>query len=197
MQGFVCNLCPCLEYWCIVLCILLSRGYYIVVVPLKKQRPGKFLKPWDNPDEMNLEEVRKVQIWHFKFQVFFCYPVIVVSFLTGSTSLCAHAPQFFLKAGKKQVEGVKRAGGTADESSWLTQIAAESTVHMEMRTWSSHQELCKLNPHSPPPPPPPLCVCGNYLKSCIRPACLFSFQAELGYCVCTKHLTTFIFSQLR
>lgn len=33
------------------------RGYYIVVVPLKKQRPGKFIKLWDNPDEMNLEEV--------------------------------------------------------------------------------------------------------------------------------------------
>lgn len=34
-----------------------SRGYYIVVVPLKKQRTGKFHKPWDSPDEMNLEEV--------------------------------------------------------------------------------------------------------------------------------------------
>ncbi|XP_056613871.1 receptor-type tyrosine-protein phosphatase delta-like isoform X17 [Triplophysa dalaica] len=33
------------------------RGYYIVVVPLKKQRPGKFIKLWDNPDEMNLEEL--------------------------------------------------------------------------------------------------------------------------------------------
>lgn len=28
-----------------------------MVVPLKKQRTGKFFKPWDNPDEMNLEEV--------------------------------------------------------------------------------------------------------------------------------------------
>ncbi|XP_037116513.1 receptor-type tyrosine-protein phosphatase S-like isoform X16 [Syngnathus acus] len=35
------------------------RAYYIVVVPLKKQRSGKFLKPWDNPDEMNLEELLK------------------------------------------------------------------------------------------------------------------------------------------
>ncbi|XP_045067879.1 receptor-type tyrosine-protein phosphatase delta-like isoform X28 [Coregonus clupeaformis] len=35
------------------------RGYYIVVVPLKKQRTGKFLKPWDSPDEMNLEELLK------------------------------------------------------------------------------------------------------------------------------------------
>uniref|UniRef100_A0A3Q2Y962 Receptor-type tyrosine-protein phosphatase S n=1 Tax=Hippocampus comes TaxID=109280 RepID=A0A3Q2Y962_HIPCM len=32
-------------------------AYYIVVVPLKKQRSGKFVKPWDNPDEMNFEEV--------------------------------------------------------------------------------------------------------------------------------------------
>ncbi|XP_036406846.1 receptor-type tyrosine-protein phosphatase delta-like isoform X7 [Megalops cyprinoides] len=35
------------------------QGYYIVVVPLKKQRGGKFVKPWDNPDEMNLEELLK------------------------------------------------------------------------------------------------------------------------------------------
>nr|XP_023837631.1 receptor-type tyrosine-protein phosphatase delta-like isoform X18 [Salvelinus alpinus] len=35
------------------------RGYYIVVVPLKKQRTGKYLKPWDSPDEMNLEELLK------------------------------------------------------------------------------------------------------------------------------------------
>ncbi|XP_017269863.1 receptor-type tyrosine-protein phosphatase delta isoform X22 [Kryptolebias marmoratus] len=35
------------------------RGYYVVVVPLKKQRTGKFSKPWDNPDEMNLEELLK------------------------------------------------------------------------------------------------------------------------------------------
>ncbi|XP_072232148.1 receptor-type tyrosine-protein phosphatase delta-like isoform X26 [Leuresthes tenuis] len=35
------------------------RGYFIVVVPLKKQRTGKFFKPWDSPDEMNLEELLK------------------------------------------------------------------------------------------------------------------------------------------
>ncbi|XP_036372816.1 receptor-type tyrosine-protein phosphatase delta-like isoform X8 [Megalops cyprinoides] len=35
------------------------KGYYIVVVPLKKQRAGKFVKPWDSPDEMNLEELLK------------------------------------------------------------------------------------------------------------------------------------------
>uniref|UniRef100_A0A3B3WRS1 Receptor-type tyrosine-protein phosphatase S n=1 Tax=Poecilia mexicana TaxID=48701 RepID=A0A3B3WRS1_9TELE len=35
------------------------RGYYIVVVPLKKQRTGKFYSPWDSPDEMNLEELLK------------------------------------------------------------------------------------------------------------------------------------------
>lgn len=39
-----------------------SRAFYVVVVPLKKQRTGKFLKPWDNPDEMNLEEVRSKKI---------------------------------------------------------------------------------------------------------------------------------------
>uniref|UniRef100_A0A8C2PRZ4 Receptor-type tyrosine-protein phosphatase S n=1 Tax=Cyprinus carpio TaxID=7962 RepID=A0A8C2PRZ4_CYPCA len=33
------------------------KGYYIVVVPLKKQRPGKFIKLWEGPDEMNLEEL--------------------------------------------------------------------------------------------------------------------------------------------
>ncbi|XP_023665157.1 receptor-type tyrosine-protein phosphatase delta isoform X20 [Paramormyrops kingsleyae] len=35
------------------------RGYYIVMVPLKKQRTGKFLKPWDSPDDMNLDELLK------------------------------------------------------------------------------------------------------------------------------------------
>ncbi|XP_035273503.1 receptor-type tyrosine-protein phosphatase delta-like isoform X38 [Anguilla anguilla] len=35
------------------------RGYYVVVVPLKKQRNGKFLKLWDSPDDMNLEELLK------------------------------------------------------------------------------------------------------------------------------------------
>ncbi|XP_069048465.1 receptor-type tyrosine-protein phosphatase delta isoform X43 [Lepisosteus oculatus] len=34
------------------------KGYYVVVVPLKKQR-GKFIKLWDSPDEMNLEELLK------------------------------------------------------------------------------------------------------------------------------------------
>ncbi|XP_041077130.1 receptor-type tyrosine-protein phosphatase delta isoform X20 [Polyodon spathula] len=34
------------------------KAYYIVVVPLKKQR-GKFIKPWVSPDEMNLEELLK------------------------------------------------------------------------------------------------------------------------------------------
>uniref|UniRef100_A0A3B3YW00 Receptor-type tyrosine-protein phosphatase delta n=1 Tax=Poecilia mexicana TaxID=48701 RepID=A0A3B3YW00_9TELE len=32
-------------------------GYYVVVVPLKKQRGGKFLNPWDDPDQMNLDEL--------------------------------------------------------------------------------------------------------------------------------------------
>lgn len=33
------------------------RGYYVVVMPLKKQRGGKFLNPWEDPDQMNLDEV--------------------------------------------------------------------------------------------------------------------------------------------
>ncbi|XP_044045772.1 protein tyrosine phosphatase receptor type Db isoform X14 [Siniperca chuatsi] len=35
------------------------RGYYVVVVPLKKQRGGKFLNPWKEPDQMNLDELLK------------------------------------------------------------------------------------------------------------------------------------------
>ncbi|KAG7485299.1 receptor-type tyrosine-protein phosphatase delta-like [Solea senegalensis] len=34
------------------------RGYYVVVVPLKKLR-GKFLNPWEEPDQMNLDELLK------------------------------------------------------------------------------------------------------------------------------------------
>uniref|UniRef100_A0A674KGR0 Receptor-type tyrosine-protein phosphatase S n=1 Tax=Terrapene triunguis TaxID=2587831 RepID=A0A674KGR0_9SAUR len=36
------------------------KGYYIVIVPLKKSH-GKFIKPWESPDEMELDEeiVRK------------------------------------------------------------------------------------------------------------------------------------------
>ncbi|KAG9486715.1 hypothetical protein GDO78_006867 [Eleutherodactylus coqui] len=33
-------------------------SYYIVIVPLKKSR-GKFTKPWDSPDEMELDELLK------------------------------------------------------------------------------------------------------------------------------------------
>ncbi|XP_054634182.1 receptor-type tyrosine-protein phosphatase delta-like isoform X14 [Dunckerocampus dactyliophorus] len=35
------------------------KGYYVVVVPLKKQRGGKFLNPWEEPDQMNLDELLK------------------------------------------------------------------------------------------------------------------------------------------
>ncbi|XP_029921013.1 protein tyrosine phosphatase receptor type Db isoform X5 [Myripristis murdjan] len=35
------------------------KGYYVVVVPLKKQRGGKFLNPWEDPDQMNLDELLK------------------------------------------------------------------------------------------------------------------------------------------
>ncbi|XP_036710197.1 receptor-type tyrosine-protein phosphatase delta isoform X30 [Balaenoptera musculus] len=34
------------------------KGYYIIIVPLKKSR-GKFIKPWDSPDEMELDELLK------------------------------------------------------------------------------------------------------------------------------------------
>ncbi|XP_024914559.1 protein tyrosine phosphatase receptor type Db isoform X16 [Cynoglossus semilaevis] len=34
------------------------RGFYVVVVPLKKQR-GKFLNQWEDPDQMNLDELLK------------------------------------------------------------------------------------------------------------------------------------------
>lgn len=42
------------------------------MVPLKKQRTGKFLKPSDNPDEMNLEEVscKKKKKKTFLFSLF-------------------------------------------------------------------------------------------------------------------------------
>lgn len=32
----------------------------MVVVPLKKLRGGKFHNPWEDPDQMNLDEVRRV-----------------------------------------------------------------------------------------------------------------------------------------
>ncbi|KAM9770025.1 protein tyrosine phosphatase receptor type Db isoform 6-T6 [Menidia menidia] len=35
------------------------RGYYVVVVPLKRQRGGKFQNPWEEPDQMNLDELLK------------------------------------------------------------------------------------------------------------------------------------------
>nr|XP_021139554.1 receptor-type tyrosine-protein phosphatase delta isoform X24 [Columba livia] len=34
------------------------KGYYIVIVPLKRSR-GKFVKPWESPDEMELDELLK------------------------------------------------------------------------------------------------------------------------------------------
>ncbi|XP_072525934.1 protein tyrosine phosphatase receptor type Db isoform X2 [Salminus brasiliensis] len=35
------------------------RGFYIVVVPLKRQRGGNFQNPWSDPDEINLDELLK------------------------------------------------------------------------------------------------------------------------------------------
>lgn len=64
---------------------LLTRGYYIVVVPLKKQRTGKFFKPWDSPDEMNLEEVSSMQntcsaflFYSYYFIILFYYYIILL-----------------------------------------------------------------------------------------------------------------------
>lgn len=34
----------------------------MVVVPLKRQRGGKFHNPWEDPDQMNLDEVRLAEI---------------------------------------------------------------------------------------------------------------------------------------
>ncbi|XP_035493688.1 protein tyrosine phosphatase receptor type Db isoform X23 [Scophthalmus maximus] len=34
------------------------RGFYVVVLPLKKQR-GKFQNPWEEPDQMNMDELLK------------------------------------------------------------------------------------------------------------------------------------------
>lgn len=44
----------------------LYRGYYIVIVPLKRSR-GKFIKPWESPDEMELDEVLYVFVVIFSF----------------------------------------------------------------------------------------------------------------------------------
>ncbi|XP_037388494.1 protein tyrosine phosphatase receptor type Db isoform X11 [Pygocentrus nattereri] len=35
------------------------RGFYIIVVPLKRQRGGNFQNPWNDPDEINLDELLK------------------------------------------------------------------------------------------------------------------------------------------
>lgn len=79
------------------------------------------------------------------------YNYSFVRFSRNPISVCAYNTSLPSKLGKrekkKKVEAVKRAGETGDECRWLTQIAAESTVHMEMRTWSSHQEYCKSQPH--------------------------------------------------
>lgn len=47
-----------------------------MVVPLKKQRTGKFLKPWDDPDEMNLEEVRQEKK-RKKEKIFLYFPSVL------------------------------------------------------------------------------------------------------------------------
>lgn len=75
-----------------------------MVVPLKKQRTGKFFKPWDNPDEMNLEEVTlkaELIIMTYDESEIFYYPVIIHSFSTGPIYLCAHTTHFFSQNWKK------------------------------------------------------------------------------------------------
>lgn len=57
-----------------------------MVVPLKKQRTGKFLKPWDDPDEMNLEEVRQEKERKEAFPLF--------STCSGRTGKKTHLGQF-------------------------------------------------------------------------------------------------------
>lgn len=57
-----CTLEKCLVYErSLIPYILCFRGYYVVVVPLKKQRGGKFLNSWEDPDQMNLDEVRHAE----------------------------------------------------------------------------------------------------------------------------------------
>lgn len=73
-----------------------SRAFYVVVVPLKKQRTGKFLKPWDNPDEMNLEEVRS----KFLKNILFYFPSVLKELWGGGDSFGA----------------VRRAGAAGDEA---------------------------------------------------------------------------------
>ncbi|KAI5087776.1 protein tyrosine phosphatase, receptor type, D isoform X17 [Silurus meridionalis] len=36
------------------------RGFYIIVISLKRQRGGNFQNPWSDPDEMNLDEILKM-----------------------------------------------------------------------------------------------------------------------------------------
>uniref|UniRef100_A0A8D3ANE3 Receptor-type tyrosine-protein phosphatase delta n=1 Tax=Scophthalmus maximus TaxID=52904 RepID=A0A8D3ANE3_SCOMX len=37
------------------------RGFYVVVLPLKKQR-GKFQNPWEEPDQMNMDEINRTSV---------------------------------------------------------------------------------------------------------------------------------------
>lgn len=77
---------------------------------------------------------------------------------------------------------VRRAGAAGDEAHWELQSA--------LFIWKWEREVA-IKSATPPS------VCGNYLKSCIRPAPLSSSPEQPGCRLCTKHLTTFIFSQLR
>lgn len=49
---------PGMLVWCVCFIFLNPRrGFYIVIIPLKRQRGGNFQNPWSDPDEMNLDEV--------------------------------------------------------------------------------------------------------------------------------------------
>lgn len=95
-KNYATSHCLVLQY--VSLKLFFFRGYYVVVVPLKKQRTGKFLKPWDSPDEMNLEEVNSSRlsdyigsVYHMKNRHLSHFCVITADFVTQAAHLKAHA----------------------------------------------------------------------------------------------------------
>uniref|UniRef100_A0A674MA28 protein-tyrosine-phosphatase n=1 Tax=Takifugu rubripes TaxID=31033 RepID=A0A674MA28_TAKRU len=85
------------------------RAYYIVVVPLKKQRTGKFLKPWDNPDEMNLEELSRSASEALSF------------FSTGLFFFF----RFYLLSGCEIVQSAPPRGADTQDGFWLAGKTSE------------------------------------------------------------------------
>lgn len=72
--------------WC-----LIGRGFYILVVPLKRQRAGNFQNLWSDPDEMNIDEVLNICTWFITLfnlnQVFFCHCQHICSKFKAHVSL--------------------------------------------------------------------------------------------------------------